>query len=788
MSESSNPQHASGAVVTATAPAPTTPNFTLKYLRNDLPAGVVVFLVALPLCLGIALASNAPLASGLIAGVVGALVVGSLSGSHTSVTGPAAGLTAIVASQITHLGSFSAFLTAIVLAGFVQIGLGAARLGSVAAFFPSSVIKGLLAAIGLLLILKQAPHLLGHDPDPVGDLAFEQPDHRTTLSALFDTLFDVQPGATLVGLLSLALLIIWDRVPALKKSVVPAPLGVVVVAGLLSLYLSKTGSSWVINPSHLVAVPLANGPEGIGALLAFPDWTILGRGAVYTAAVTVAIVASLETLLNLEAVDKLDPLQRSSPPNRELLAQGVGNVVTGLLGGLPVTSVVVRGSVNINAGSRTRISAIFHGVLLLACVLLIPNVLNLLPLSSLAAILTVTGFKLVSPKVIKQMWAGGKSQFLPFVVTVGGIIVTDLLRGIVIGLCTSMAFILLSNVRRPVRRVLEKHVGGDVLRIELANQVSFLNRAAIEAALLSVPRGGHVLVDARDTDYIDPDVLDLLGDFRHKTGPSRGVEVSLAGFRERYPQLTDSIQYIDYTTRELQNALTPAEVLHMLKDGNERFRTGHRLTRDLARQATATALAQSPLAVVLSCMDSRSPAELIFDLGIGDVFSIRIAGNVAREKVLASMEYGCVVAGAKLIVVLGHTSCGAVTASLDLMRRGVRAEQATGCDHLHVLVDEIQQAVDPESRRQVIQADTPLSPEFVDSVARRNVQRTMQVVLQRSQALRQQVQQGKVALVGGLYDLSTRTVTFFAEEAESVSPVRHHDHGVVAGHSAAALS
>jgi carbonic anhydrase/SulP family sulfate permease len=355
-------------------------------------------------------------------------------------------------------------------------------------------------------------------------------------------------------------------------------------------------------------------------------------------------------LLSLEAIDKIDPQQRTSPPSRELLAQGIGNVAAGLIGGLPLTSVIVRSSVNINAGGKTKFAAVVHGILLLVSVALLPAWLNAIPLSCLAAILLVTGVKLISPALVKQMWSEGRYQFIPFAATIVAIVLTDLLIGILIGLAVSIGFILNSNMRRPMRRFVEKHLGGDVLHIELANQVSFLNRAALANVLDGVPRGGDVLLNAKNTHYIDPDVLDLIRDFKEQRGPARGVEVSLLGFRRKY-ELDDQIQYADYSTLELQHALTPQQVLQILKDGHERFRTGRRLTRDLARQVNATANGQHPLAVVLSCIDSRTPAELIFDLGVGDIFSVRIAGNIISRKVLASVEYGCAVAGAKLILV-----------------------------------------------------------------------------------------------------------------------------------------
>lgn len=742
-----------------------------KTVPRDLASGLVVFLVALPLCLGVALASNAPLFSGIVAGILGGILVGMLSGSHTSVSGPAAGLTAIVAAQIGALGSFEAFLTSVALAGVIQIVLGVCRAGFIAAFFPSSVIKGLLAAIGVILILKQIPHVVGHDADPMGNKSFLQADNENTFSELIEAWFDIQPGAALVGGLSILLLVVWDRIKLLKKSPVPAPLVVVLLGVVVSLVLRRIGGDWTIEASHLVQVPVASGPAEFLGFLRFPDWGVLGNPAVYLSAVTIAIVASLETLLNLEAVDKIDPQQRSSPPNRELLAQGVGNLASGLIGGLPMTSVIVRSSVNINAGVQTKLSAIWHGVLLLGCVMLVPTWLNEIPLSALAAILMMTGLKLASPKLLKQMWNEGRNQFLPFIITVLAIVFTDLLVGILIGLGVAIGFILHSNARRPLRKVMEKHVTGEVLRIELANQVSFFNRASLEESLRSIPAGGHVLIDARSTDYIDPDILDLIKDFQGTTATVHGVKVSLTGFRDKYPQLEDRIQYVDFSSREVQSNLTPQRVLDIFQEGNERFRNGARLTRDLGRQVDATAAGQFPMAVVLSCIDSRTPAELVFDLGLGDIFSVRIAGNIARDKVLGSMEYSCAVAGAKLILVMGHTSCGAVNAAVDLICSQQTAAAATGCVNLDSLISEIQKSVDPSTCKQ---PDAWLPGEkaaYANEVSRRNILRTMRKIRERSSTLDGLVREGKVAIVGALYDVQTGQVSFFQTPDSSQQPL-----------------
>jgi carbonic anhydrase/SulP family sulfate permease len=736
-------------------------------LVRDFTAGLVVFLVALPLCLGVALASNAPLFSGLLAGIVGGLVVGILSQSQSSVSGPAAGLTAIVAAQIALLGSFQAFLLAVVIAGLLQIVLGLARAGFIAAFFPSSVIKGLLAAIGVILILKQIPHVLGRDTDPEGEMAFSQPDHENTFTELAALLGDFHVGAAVVGLASIALLVVWDQWKPLKKSLFPAPLAVVLLGVAINWLWQQLGGQWPISGNHLVQVPVSESVAGFLGFLQLPDFTQWTNPAIYMAGATICIVASLETLLNLQAVDKIDPLQRTSPPSRELLAQGVGNVVSGLIGGLPITSVIVRSSVNINAGGRSKLATVVHGTLLLVCVMLLPGWLNLIPLSALAAILLVTGIKLVSPALIKQMWSEGRYQFIPFAVTVVAIVLTDLLVGILIGLAVSISFILHSNLRRPLRLIMEKHLGGDVLHIELASQVSFFNRAALEQTLRGVPRGGHVLLDARNTVYIDPDVLDLIRDFREQTAPARGVQVSLLGFRRRY-QLKDQIQYVDYSSRDIQDQITPAQVLQLLKEGNERARAGQRLTRDFGRQLQATADGQHPLAVILSCIDSRAPAELVFDLGLGDIFSIRMAGNVTSRKVLGSMEYGCTVAGAKLVLVMGHTRCGAVSAAVNFLCAPESAGQATGCDHLDYVVNEIQRSIDPDTCQRLEGMSPELRADCIDSMARRNVLRSVEVILEQSRALNRLAHSGRILIVGALYDISTGEIEFLTGESAAI--------------------
>lgn len=734
-------------------------------LPKDITASIAVFLVALPLCLGIALASNAPLFSGLISGIVGGIVVGILSGSHKSVSGPAAGLTAIVAAQIATLGSFEAFLAAVAMAGVIQILMGTFRLGFIASFFPMSVIKGLLAAIGLILILKQIPHVFGHDADVEGEMSFEQPDHENTFTELLATLSDILPGAALIGIASVLFLMAWDKVKALKKLPVPSALIVVLLGVGINLLLRKIGHAWEVKASHLVQVPAAKDFQAFLGFLQFPGVEHFSNPLVFKAAITVALVATLETLLNLEAVDKIDPDQRQSPPNRELVAQGAGNLIAGLIGGLPMTSVIVRSSVNINAGGKTKLSAILHGVLLIVCVVTLPHWLNEIPLSALAAILIVTGFKLASPKLFKEMWTEGAPQFLPFIITISAIVLTDLLTGVLIGLGSSILFILHSNLRRPLRRVMEKHAMGDVLRIELANQVSFLNRAALEKVFYSVPRGGRVLIDARGTDFIDPDIRDLLSDLRDKTAPARGIEVSFIGMKD-HNFFDDYVQFIDYTSREVQSGLNPQSVLEILQAGNQRFLAGERIQRDFGRQISATSAGQFPMAAVLGCIDSRAPAEMVFDLGLGDIFSARVAGNIATTELLGSLEYACAVVGAKLVVVLGHTSCGAVNAAVDLLAAAKKASEATPCGNLDGLVSEIQLAINPATLKKPDAWAPGEKAAYTNEISRLNVIKTIKTIRQRSATLDKLVLEGKIAIVGALYDVASGEVSFF-QTAES---------------------
>lgn len=734
-----------------------------NYIQKDLIAGVVVFLVAIPLCLGIANASGVPIISGVIAGIIGGIVVGALSGAQISVSGPAAGLTAIVLAQTEKLGSFEAFLFAVLISGILQVIFGLLRAGLLANYFPTNVIKGLLAAIGVILIMKQVPHLIGHDPDFEGDMGFSQPDGENTFTEIMVAFQRFLPGAALVGLSCLVLLILWDK-SRLKKSIFPAPLAAVLIGVALNEIFVATGSGWAIASSHLVQVPVLSGDTNWSDIFHFPDFSQWKNPTIYLGAFTLAIVASLETLLNIEATDKIDPYKRFAPQNRELIAQGIGNTIAGAIGGMPVTSVIVRSTVNANAGGVTKLSTITHGILLAASVFLLPQWLNKIPLAALAAILVVTGWKLANPKLFREMASEGRNQFLPFIITLLAIVFTDLLIGILIGLGVSLLFILYSNFQRGFHVVRESHVGGPITRLEFADQVSFLNRAQLATTLASFKKGDHVILDARTTDYIDPDILNVIREFKDDQAPIRGVQVSLTGFKDRYP-IGDQVQYVDVSTRDIQAQLTPQKVLQLLKDGNERFVKGQRLNRDLIRQVDATSDGQHPMAVVLACIDSRVGTEMVFDLGLGDIFSCRVAGNIAGTKILGSMEFACKVAGAKLIVVLGHTRCGAVKAACDLVETNTDPAAATGLTNLGALTGPIGEAIRMEHDTK--ENRTSKNEGYVDRVAALNVSAVMNYIQANSPALKALIEAGTVGIVGGMYDVKTGKVEFHQRESSS---------------------
>ncbi|KLT66070.1 SulP family inorganic anion transporter [Pedobacter sp. BMA] len=512
--------------------------FLKKNLKKDLPSSIVVFLVALPLCLGIALASGAPLFAGLVTGIIGGIVVASVSGSQLSVSGPAAGLTVIVLGAITSLGNYPTFLLAVVLAGVLQLILGLVKAGTIGNYFPSSVIEGMLAAIGLILILKQLPHALGVDTDFTGDEGFFQQDHENTFSAISAAIGHFSLGAVVISLLSIAILLFWPKLT--KLAIVPAPLLVVILGVAGTVFFAQTGHP--LRPDQMVKIPVVGGFSEFLGLFTIPDFSQLGNKNVYIVAITIAVVASLETLLSIEAIDKIDPIKRVSPTNRELMAQGIGNIASGMVGGLPLTSVIVRSSANVNAGGRTKMSAIFHGGWLLLSLLFIPQVINMIPLSCLAAILLVTGYKLTRLSLFKHMYHKGWDQFVPFVVTIVAVLFSDLLKGVAVGMLVSIFYLLRTNMRNPYFYRITNDGDKKNVRIKLAEEVSFLNKAAIQVVLTNIPRETNVIIDGSNARYIDPDVLETIFNYKHNAY-TKGIIVTLENIRKHYtvPKLTNQI-------------------------------------------------------------------------------------------------------------------------------------------------------------------------------------------------------------------------------------------------------
>lgn len=500
-----------------------------NFFRYDGPAGTVVFLVALPLCLGIALASGAPLFSGIVAGVVGGIVVSFLSGSQVSVTGPAAGLSVIVASAIASLGSFPVFLSAVVLAGALQFLMGLFRLGILADYVPNSVIRGMLAAIGIVIVLKQIPHAMGRDQDFVGDFAFLEKSGLNTLTDLLAAFAAPHPGAIVISAASLAVMVFWEHVQPRMAGLLrllPGPLLAVVIGVLLNLgFRAFLPGLAIVEQEHMVTLPVAGSPAEFWRQLTFPDFSRLADPGVWTVALTIAVVASIETLLSIEAADRLDPFHRITPTNRELLAQGAGNMISGLLGGLPMTSVVVRTSANIFAGARTWMASFIHGWLLLVSVLFFPGLLNQIPLSCLAAVLILVGYKLAKPSLFRAMYAQGWSQFLPFIVTVAAVVFTDLLKGVLVGFLLGIFFVIRANHHAALTVVHQDRY----YLVRFNKDASFVNKNELRNTLRRIPEGSHVIIDATRALYVDHDIREAVEDYL-ALAPYRRITVELRNF------------------------------------------------------------------------------------------------------------------------------------------------------------------------------------------------------------------------------------------------------------------
>lgn len=630
-------------------------------LDKDIPAGIVVFLVALPLCLGIALASGAPLISGLISGIIGGIVIGYLSKSGTSISGPAASVSAVVLLAIKDLGSFQLFLGALIIAGIIQIMLGIVRAGILADYMPTSIIKGLLAGIGIILILSQLPYTIGYELDKSKMLNYSE-DYLGNASYMLAEFFNAFTiGAIVISIISLCILIFWDKTPLKNFKLIPPALVVVILGVLLNQLFKYTLPFLYLDGIHLVNIPNV---DSISTFFTFPDFTGYNKPKVWTTALTIAIIASISTLLNIEATDNIDKLKRRTPPNRELIAQGIGNTLSGFLGGIAITSVIVRSSVNIEAGAQTKLSTIIHGLLLLVSVLFLSRVLNLIPLASLAAILLVVGYKLASIRVFRSLYKRGWNQFLPFVLTVIFIVLTDVLTGVLIGSALSIFFLLRSNYYNPFYIENIKYIQDEVIKLELSNEVSFFNKASIRNTLWSVPDNSKVLIDATFTSYIDPDVIDILNDFQNTVAKDHNIEVNIIGLKDTYV-LGEEIDFYKKAKAEIKAKTTPNEILAYLKEGSTTYASRNLMSRKVTSNNLMDHLNEDPLAVVVTSVDLREPLNMMLNTAIGDLVSLRSAGHILDTQSILNLEISCRDQGAKLVLFYGNSNNAVIKKALN---------------------------------------------------------------------------------------------------------------------------
>ncbi|RYU77147.1 SulP family inorganic anion transporter [Hymenobacter persicinus] len=648
-------------------PAPAKSSFLdFSYFKSDFQGGLVSFLVAVPLCLGIALASGAPLFAGIIAGIVGGLVVGALSKSAVSISGPEAGLIMVVLSGMEALGSFKVLQLAICVAGLMQVVLGLLRAGMISNFFPSSVIKGMLAAIGIILILKQIPHVLGYDADAVESLALFPWDGGNIGGLLRHAVSQFVPTAIIIALASLTVLLTWER-PTVKNHAllgkIPAALVVIVLSVGINALAFALNPAYALGGSHLVQLPVPRSAAEFAGLFTLPDFSQLLNPKVYTTAFAIALVASLEALLAVEATDELDPLKRKTPTNRELKAQGVGNVVSGLLGGLPLTSVIVRSSVSINAGGRTKVAALLHGSFLLLSVVLFPSLLNQVPWAALAAILLVTGYKLARISIFKQHFQAGLTEFLPFIITIVAILLTDLLIGIGVGAMVGLLFILRETYKNAHFFHSYSVQGQDHLRISLGEHVSFLNKASIMTVLKDIPADTTVEIDGTNSAFIDRDVLSAIENFR-ETARQRNIQLVFLRQGDEYAQNLAAQPHV--TTKEAD-----FEAYYKLFQNNRNW-VAEKLRRN--PRFFEAAAQQTPKFLFIGCSDNHVSVSELTGTAPGEVFVHRNVANLVVStdlNLMSVLQYAVEVLGIQHIIVCGHYGCRGVKAAMQNAEAGV---------------------------------------------------------------------------------------------------------------------
>lgn len=670
--------------------------FTLfKEMKYDIPAGIAVFFVAVPLCLGIAHASGAPLLSGLISGIIGGIIVGFISQSQLSVSGPAAGLTAIALSGIATLGSFEAFLVATFIAGILQILFGMLRTGAIASYIPSTVISGMLSAIGLILILKQFPHMIGYDVEAMGVEEFnlsnedlnnnyelsENPPEKNSFTVFIHSLSHINNAVLFIGMLSFSFLFIWDKYFNKKLKTIPGALVVVILSVITSNLMNLFPGIPKLVASHFVDVPSISSISEFRYASKFPDWNQLASYQIYVVAFTIAIVASIESLLSLEAIDKLDPQKRFSPPNRELIAQGVGNTLCGLFGGLPLTAVIVRGSVNVAAGARTQLSAISHGLLLLIAIMFLSTYLNFIPLASLAAVLVYTGYKLIKPSQIIAMYKRGLTQFIPYFVTIAAIVLTDLLIGVLIGIVIAIITIFIENYKSVKLKVIQN---GNRKRIILGESVSFLQKLKIQKELNQSPDNSVLEIDGSKCLFVDHEIIDLLETFE-QTAKQKNIEYIVGGIKK-----------MENNDNELQK--------EMKRQYDQLFKNNRKWVDEMMEKDpdyfVNLSKGQSPQFLFIGCSDSRVPADKITGSQPGEMFVQRNIANMVVNtdiNLMSVLQYSVEVLNVKHVIVCGHYGCGGVRAAMEDNAHGLIDKWLRNIKDVYRLhQQEIDSITDPE--------------------------------------------------------------------------------------------
>lgn len=714
-------------------------------LDKDIPAGIVVFLVALPLCLGIALASGAPLMSGLISGIIGGVIIGYLSKSGTSVSGPAASVAAVVLLAIEDLNSFQLFLGALVLAGFIQVILGIVKAGILADYMPTSIIKGLLAGIGVILILSQLPYTIGYEIDKSKLLNYSEDYLNNTYNLILNFFNAFTIGAVVISVLSLGILIYWDKTPLKNFKLIPPALVVVILGVLLNQLFKIFMPFFYLDGIHLVNIPKV---DSIRTFFTFPDFSGYSDPKVWTTAFTIAIIASISTLLNIEATDNIDKLNRRTPPNRELIAQGIGNTLSGLLGGIAITSVIVRSSVSIEAGAQTKLSTIIHGFLLLLSVLFLSSIINLIPLASLAAILLVVGYKLASISVFKSLYKRGWNQFLPFVLTVIFIVLTDVLTGVLIGSALSIFYLLRSNYYNPFYIENIKYVQDEVIKLELSNEVSFFNKASIKNTLWSVPDNSKLLIDASFTSYMDPDVVDIIKEFQTRALVDHNIEVNVIGMKDSY-LLGEEIDFYKKTKSEIKAKTNPKEILAYLKEGSTTYASRNLMSRKMQSKDLIEHLNESPLAVVLTCVDLREPLNMMLNTAIGDLVSLRSAALIIEKQSILNLEISCRDQGAKLVLFYGNSHNTVV-------KEAIIEYLKNESSNLSILIEDALKSETFSSRDLQSESLDKLANDIVDF----NIEKAKSDLIAKSPYFKEALKKGDIGIASAFFNRDDNSVVF----------------------------